>query len=236
MTGDDHTGTTWNTQIEIDSRESGPTNIEEVSKTIAAMEDIKGELASQMMSIAQEVELVQKELARLKVDSLGEISQQMMGLERELAGAQPSEFHAESYFGCEPIDDECTDGRGERHTPQLITVPTTPSLRRRSAYNASGKVDASSLQRRISWSPTVKDNAKAPGEDSLSDTIKKRSMRHRAARNGGSEGSLIQTVLYCLLVFVLSNMIPKLLENMQEPGKRDSLGSEDLNFFGDGDF
>lgn len=68
-------------------------------------------------------------------------------------------------------------------SPIITDQRTPPSLRKQSAYCAQGKLDESRRQRRISWSPAVLDNAKGPGEESLSAMIKRRAQRQKASHH-----------------------------------------------------
>ena len=189
------------------------------------MDDLKSNLEGQMLSIAADVARVQKELLTMKVEALGEIEEHMSDLRGNL-----SEVGLSSLARGEATDrHEEFDGGDEQHdgvavaTGVVMTPEARPSrristsvLRRRSAYDSGGKRETLA-KGGITWSPTVKDNAKGPGEDSLSDVIKKRSLRSRNARQrGGSDdgGSLVSvTIMYMLFVFFLSNAIPKVLQH-----------------------
>ena len=95
----------------------------------------------------------------------------------------------------------------------------------------------------IKWSPNVVDNAKAPGEDSLSDKIKKRSLRARnrqRGRGGAGDGPSVLTItlMYIIFVFILSNIIPRALKYLLDSRGASRSSNEDFNedsgdFWGD---
>mmetsp|Transcript_19956 Transcript_19956/g.36209 ORF Transcript_19956/g.36209 Transcript_19956/m.36209 type:complete len:267 (+) Transcript_19956:169-969(+) len=221
------------------------------------------ELAAQMAAIAQEVANVQMEMQRIKGDSLQDIAQQLKELQTETATVSRSceevvgqeESRPGEWGYGEDEDDEGDGSCSSFHSPIIVEPSccdegTSPpaadvaaidssspssSLRRVSSYGAQGKLTPS--QRRISWSESVVDNAKSPGEDSLSDMIKKRTMRHKS-RQRGESSTITQTILYCLLVFVLSNIIPRLLQQLANVRavineEIDADGTEESHFFDD---
>lgn len=71
--------------------------------------------------------------------------------------------------------------------------------------------------RRVSWSPDVQDNAKRPGDMSLSDMSRRRMRMNRQMRAQQADtNSVLQTTFYCILVVILSKVIPHFLEFMQD--------------------
>jgi len=215
-----------------------------------AMEEVKdlattvmGDLAEQMQSISAEVERVQNELSRMKL----EVVTTSIGV--ELTGDSPvppqcetqsGDAHGESphprrvmKLGSE--DSNCAAPAMRTPDAQPARRTATSVLRRRSVYDSGGKRETMG-KGGIRWSPSVRDNAKGPGEDSLSDMIKKRSLRSRnARRRADGEGSFLGVMLvYILFVFVLSNLNPRVLQHFMDMDTRGPPFSSRKRDFGGG--
>lgn len=158
-----------------------------VDQARTQVEAISDDLAAQLESITAEFDAVRREVDRIKTET------------------EASMNHLPKLV--------------DQHLKDLAAQGTTAGrkgvIRRHSAYNSQGKVPTPrALHRSISWDPQVRDNAKRPGEDSLSDIIRRQSMRNRQRRRQqSSERSFGETLLWCLVVVVLSNFLPQILQS-----------------------
>uniref|UniRef100_A0A7S2RAK2 Uncharacterized protein n=1 Tax=Rhizochromulina marina TaxID=1034831 RepID=A0A7S2RAK2_9STRA len=161
------------------------------------MEYLREELASQMELMNREVARVEEKLLRIQHEAI------TSGSEDGHHGHRPSP------------------------PPPLDPSPRRrPIFRRQSSYCEDGKVPSarSGPGRRISWDESVVDNAKLPGELTLSGLIRRRSARRRRRQDTNP----LSTTLACVLaVVLLSNMIPFILQHILETFQR--LGEPDAH-------
>lgn len=146
----------------------------------------------QMLAISREVANLQKEMSEIRqeqqvgeaIETLQDVSEGNNNEAVDLSWANNQEARSERvrHEESEMSDDDArrtlAASPDSSHRGRSVV---SPSLRRSSAYCETGKVDPHLPRRGIVWSPEVKDNAKAKGEDSLADTIKKRALRQRVS-------------------------------------------------------
>lgn len=152
----------------------------------------QGELAKKMLDISREVANLQKEISEIREGRpLDEAIEPMQGVARSNGGeavdASWADGHEARSGGTGHAESD-TDDEDAWRTGALspgssprVAAASSPSLRPCSAYCESGKVEPRLPRRGIVWSPEVRDNAKAKGEDSLADIIKKRALRQRVS-------------------------------------------------------
>mmetsp|Transcript_22795 Transcript_22795/g.29754 ORF Transcript_22795/g.29754 Transcript_22795/m.29754 type:complete len:146 (+) Transcript_22795:244-681(+) len=145
-----------------------------------------------MMDITKEVAKLQEELMKLKTESI--------------SMNESSVLISDSISEQEFIEEE---------------KPTSPVLKKTSSYHINGKLNQHKAQRRISWCSGVVDNAKGPGEDSLSDIIKKRSFKRR--NRSSNPNSALTTIMYCIAVYLLSLWVPRFIEYVLNRRSSDEL-------------
>jgi len=145
----------------------------------------------QMLAISREVANLQKEMSEIRqeqqvseaIDAVHDVSECNDAEAVDASWADNRETRSEGYRHeeAEMSDDARRNFAASPESSHRGGSAVSPSLRRSSAYCETGKVDPHLPRRGIVWSPEVKDNAKAKGEDSLADTIKKRALRQRVS-------------------------------------------------------
>lgn len=159
--------------------------------------DVMGEVANEVNSLKGALE-----------DQMRDITSQVAMVQKELQKLQNDTFSQMESL--------------EKSLPaqvQQLERESTPRRKHSSLTDPQSVLqrEKKPVQRRISWSPDVVDNAKRPGDVSLADMSKKRlRMMRRARAQQADSNTVLQTTLYCILVVILSKVIPHLVEFMQD--------------------